>query len=158
VIEPALLLLDEPLSNLDAKLREELRDEIRDIQRRLGITALFVTHDQSEALTLSDRIAVMNAGRVEQLGTPAEIYESPASPFVAPSIGGCKRSAGPAAEGGRLLCAGFILATARAPPAGRAATAMIRPHRIRLHAPGGGTGNLLHGRVEKVVFAGDVIQ
>ena len=87
VIRPALLLLDEPLSNLDLKLREEMRIEIAALQRRLGITTVFVTHDQGEALVMSDRIAVMNAGRIEQVGTPADIYERPATRFVAEFIG-----------------------------------------------------------------------
>jgi len=86
-IEPRLLLMDEPLSNLDAKLRVEMRDEIRRVQRALGITTLYVTHDQEEALALSDRIAVMNAGRLEQIGEPLQIYRSPATPFVAGFIG-----------------------------------------------------------------------
>jgi ABC-type Fe3+/spermidine/putrescine transport system ATPase subunit len=87
VIRPALLLLDEPLSNLDLKLREEMRTEISALQRRLGIATVFVTHDQEEALTMSDRIAVMRAGRIEQLGTAKEIYERPANSFVASFIG-----------------------------------------------------------------------
>ena len=87
VINPTVLLLDEPLSNLDLKLREEMRVEIVAIQRRLGITTVFVTHDQGEALVMSDRIAVMNAGRIEQIGDPAEIYERPATRFVAEFIG-----------------------------------------------------------------------
>ncbi len=87
VIRPTVLLLDEPLSNLDLKLREEMRVEIAGLQRRLGITTLFVTHDQGEALVMSDRIAVMNAGRIEQVGRPAEIYERPATRFVAEFIG-----------------------------------------------------------------------
>jgi len=86
VIHPAVLLLDEPLSNLDLKLREEMRVEIAGLQRRLGITTVFVTHDQGEALVMSDRIAVMNAGRIEQVGAPAEIYERPATRFVAEFI------------------------------------------------------------------------
>jgi len=87
VYEPDLLLLDEPFSNLDAKLRNQMRIEVRLLQRRLGITVLFVTHDQIEALTLSDRIAVMNAGRIEQIGTPAELYDRPASAFVRDFLG-----------------------------------------------------------------------
>ena len=87
VIRPAVLLLDEPLSNLDLKLREEMRVEIAGLQRRLGITTVFVTHDQGEALVMSDRVAVMNAGRIEQIGAPADIYERPASRFVAEFIG-----------------------------------------------------------------------
>jgi len=87
VIHPTVLLLDEPLSNLDLKLREEMRVEIAGLQRRLGITTVFVTHDQGEALVMSDRIAVMNAGRIEQVGSPSEIYERPATRFVAEFIG-----------------------------------------------------------------------
>jgi ABC-type Fe3+/spermidine/putrescine transport system ATPase subunit len=87
VIHPTVLLLDEPLSNLDLKLREEMRVEIAGLQRRLGITTVFVTHDQGEALVMSDRIAVMNAGRIEQVGAPSEIYERPATRFVAEFIG-----------------------------------------------------------------------
>ncbi|NJE85788.1 ABC transporter ATP-binding protein [Thermococcus sp. CX2] len=87
VVEPKILLLDEPLSNLDAKLRLEMRSEIRRIQRELGITVLYVTHDQEEAMAISDRIAVMNVGTVEQVGTPKEIYESPRTEFVASFMG-----------------------------------------------------------------------
>ncbi len=87
VIEPEVLLLDEPLSNLDAKLRIEMRGEIRQLQRKLSITALYVTHDQEEALAISDRIAVMRAGRLEQIAAPAEIYRRPASSFVAEFMG-----------------------------------------------------------------------
>lgn len=87
VIEPEILLLDEPLSNLDAKLREETRDEIRMLQQRLGITTIYVTHDQEEALTLSDRIAVMHDGACLQVGTPEDVYRKPATPFVASFVG-----------------------------------------------------------------------
>ncbi len=87
VIKPQILLLDEPLSNLDAKLREEMRVELRQVQRRVGITTVFVTHDQEEALSMSDRIAVMNRGRIIQYGTPLDIYERPAHSFVAGFIG-----------------------------------------------------------------------
>src|SRR5438552_17601790 len=87
VIEPQVLLLDEPLSNLDAKLREQLRVELRILQRRLGMTFVYVTHDQDEALSLSDWIAVMNAGKVEQAGTPWEIYYQPRTAFLADFVG-----------------------------------------------------------------------
>lgn len=87
VFQPELLLLDEPLSNLDAKLREHMRFELRIMQRELGLTALYVTHDQEEALTLSDRLVVMNGGRIEQIGSPEDIYERPATRFVAEFIG-----------------------------------------------------------------------
>ncbi len=86
-LSPQVLLLDEPLSALDRKLREEMQFELKSLQRRVGITFLLVTHDQEEALAMSDRVAVMNAGRVEQVGTPAEVYESPATPFVASFLG-----------------------------------------------------------------------
>src|SRR5512132_3497553 len=94
VMEPALLLLDEPLSNLDAKLRERMRFELKRLQRELGITTVYVTHDQSEALALSHSIAVMNAGRIEQLGTPREVYERPRNQFVADFIGSTNFVAG----------------------------------------------------------------
>ncbi|TFD21786.1 ABC transporter ATP-binding protein [Cryobacterium sp. TMS1-13-1] len=87
VVQPKVLLLDEPLGALDLKLREQMQVELKELQRNLGITFIFVTHDQQEALTLSDRIAVFNEGRIEQLGTPAEIYERPSSPFVAAFVG-----------------------------------------------------------------------
>ncbi len=87
VMEPEVLLLDEPLSNLDAKLREEMRFEIKEIQRKVGITVIYVTHDQAEAMAMSDRIAVMNKGRIVQVGTPTEIYRRPANSFVAGFIG-----------------------------------------------------------------------
>jgi ABC-type Fe3+/spermidine/putrescine transport system ATPase subunit len=87
VYEPKLLLLDEPLSNLDAKLRERMRDELRALQRRLGIAVLFVTHDQAEAMVLSDRIAVLESGRIEQIGTPMTLYERPGTPFVRDFLG-----------------------------------------------------------------------
>ena len=87
VYEPEILLLDEPLSNLDAKLREQMRVEIRTLQKRLGLTVLYVTHDQAEAMTLSDRIAVVHRGRFEQVGTPEEVYEMPQTEFAAGVFG-----------------------------------------------------------------------
>ena len=86
-MEPKIILFDEPLSNLDARLRLRMREEIRSLQQRLSLTAIFVTHDQSEALTMSDTIVVMSAGRIEQVGTPAEIYHRPANRFVAGFLG-----------------------------------------------------------------------
>ena len=86
-MEPKVLLMDEPLSNLDAKLREQMRTEIRRIQQRLGITSVYVTHDQIEAMTLSDQIVVMNQGKIEQIGSPAEVYRRPRTRFVADFIG-----------------------------------------------------------------------
>src|SRR5262249_59724234 len=102
VDEPGVLLLDEPLAALDRKLREEMRAELREIQRSIGITTIFVTHDQAEALGLSDRIAVMHAGRIEQLGAPREIYERPATRFVAEFIGASTVLRGRAVAADRL--------------------------------------------------------
>ncbi|MDR6689653.1 putative spermidine/putrescine transport system ATP-binding protein [Microbacterium sp. 1154] len=102
VQEPEVLLLDEPLSNLDAKLRVKVREEIRDLQQRLGITTVVVTHDQEEALSISDRVAVMNAGRVEQFSAPGELYQRPATEFVATFIGSLNRVEG-GFDGTRLV-------------------------------------------------------
>jgi putative spermidine/putrescine transport system ATP-binding protein len=155
VIEPAVLLLDEPLSNLDAKLREELRDEIRDIQRRLGITAVFVTHDQAEALTLSDQVVVMNAGRIEQVGTPREVYETPATPFVEALV----EASGP---DGAVLSAGALrFRSASTLPAGARTVAMIRPHRIRVVGQGASPSqgvNAVEARIRRVTFAGELVE
>jgi putative spermidine/putrescine transport system ATP-binding protein len=141
VVEPKVLLLDEPLGALDLKLREQMQVELKELQRSLGITFIFVTHDQEEALTLSDRIAVFNAGKIEQLGTPAEIYESPASPFVASFVG--TSNIFDAAEAQRLL--------------GVAGLTSIRPEKIALAAPGAadlrGTVSL-PGTIAEVIYLG----
>ena len=100
-IEPRVLLLDEPLSALDAKVRVQLREEIRRIQLELGITTLYVTHDQEEALSVSDHVAVMYGGRIEQMGSPAEMYSAPATPFVAEFIGTMNRLEGTVVDGRR---------------------------------------------------------
>ncbi|MGH7080611.1 MAG: ABC transporter ATP-binding protein [Stellaceae bacterium] len=164
VIEPSVLLLDEPLSNLDAKLREGLRDEIRDIQRRLGITAIFVTHDQVEALTMSDRVAIMYGGRVEQVGSPREIYEYPATPFVAGFIGRTNRIPATVetatADHSTLVAAGQRFNVPKRLPQGARVTAMIRPHRMRisespeLARPG---LNGLKASIIRITFAGEAI-
>ena len=158
VIEPSILLLDEPLSNLDANLREEMRNEIRDIQQRLGITAVFVTHDQTEALAICDRIAVMRAGVLEQLGTPFEIYERPANEFVAGFVGRVNRAAGQRGADGRLLLGDVVLQGTGHAGAGPV-TIMIRPHRIRLtDAPPEGEGwNSATGTVTRRTFVGDLL-
>lgn len=108
VQEPDILLLDEPLSNLDAKLRVKVREDIRELQRRLGITTLIVTHDQDEALSISDRIAVMNEGRIEQFSTPQALYDEPATEFVANFIGSLNRYEGDF-DGGKLVIGGNIV-------------------------------------------------
>jgi putative spermidine/putrescine transport system ATP-binding protein len=162
VVRPAVLLLDEPLSNLDAKLREDLRDEIRAIQERLHITTLFVTHDQAEALTMSDRVVVLSAGHIEQVGTPVEIYDQPASPFVATFIGRVNRVDATVtasdATGCTVTAPGLRGRGLRSLPAGARVQAMIRPQRITL-LPGHAEGeNRLAGTVRRVVFAGDIVQ
>src|SRR6185437_5639962 len=100
-VRPRVLLLDEPLSALDAKVREQLRDEIRRIQLELGVTTVFVTHDQEEALSMADRVGVMRAGQLEQCDTPATLYDRPATPFVAEFVGTMNRLDGVAEAGGQ---------------------------------------------------------
>ena len=155
VIEPAILLLDEPLSNLDAKLRDEMRAEITDIQRRLGITTVFVTHDQAEALAMCDRIAVMEQGRIAQLGTPYDIYEHPACEFVADFVGRSNRIPAQAGPDGIAL-GGHILKTP-SPTAPGPVTVMIRPHRIELAPPAGPDWNSVSGTVTRVTYVGDLL-
>jgi putative spermidine/putrescine transport system ATP-binding protein len=140
VLEPRILLLDEPLSNLDAQLRIHMRSELTAIQRRVGITTVFVTHDQEEAMSIADRIAVMNAGVLEQMDTPREIYARPATLFVATFIGTMNRL--DASVGGdSFLCAGPFLvplpASLAAVPTGSLA-AGIRPEDLELESSGGG--------------------
>lgn len=142
VIEPSLLLLDEPLSNLDAKLREELRDELKRLHHEIGVTTIFVTHDQEEALSLSDRIVVLNHGFVEQIGTPLEIYNEPASEFVHTFIGKTNRLEGEVVEvnGDRLTVRtneGLLIHAAKqtrhfAP--NQKVIAFVRPEKIQLSA------------------------
>ncbi|MBM4434136.1 MAG: ABC transporter ATP-binding protein [Chloroflexi bacterium] len=143
ILEPALLLFDEPLSNLDAKLREQMRFEIRALQQRLGITAVYVTHDQAEAMTLSDRIAVMRSGRIEQLGGPREIYEAPATRFVADFIGRATFLPGKVAEaandrvGVELLGRMMRMPVAGALAVGDAAQVMVRSEAVEISEDAG---------------------
>jgi len=155
VYEPRVLLLDEPLAALDKKLREEMRAELREIQRSVGITTIFVTHDQGEALGLSDRIAVMHAGRIEQLGTPREIYERPATRFVADFIGASTVLRGRAAGADRLALPGgglLRIETGVAFQPGEEIELAIRPERIRLAE--GAEENVVEGRIAGVVYQG----
>jgi putative spermidine/putrescine transport system ATP-binding protein len=141
VIAPPLLLLDEPLSNLDAKLREQMQDELRAIQRKLGTTTVMVTHDQAEALAISDRVVLLNQGRIARIDTPHAVYEDPQDSFAAHFIGQTNLIAGQVElrPGGAVLCAkGCCVAL----PAGLAsagpATFSLRPERIRLTEAGTG--------------------
>jgi putative spermidine/putrescine transport system ATP-binding protein len=160
-IEPQVLLLDEPLSALDAKLREELRTEMRLIQRRAGTTSVFVTHDQAEALAMADLVAVMNAGRIEQLATPVTVFERPATAFVARFVG---RSACFRAEmrDGAAHVQGAVLRGDNLPSRGEAEI-FVRPHRIRLLAPDtpeddAGEDNVLQGVITALDYTGEVMQ
>jgi ABC-type Fe3+/spermidine/putrescine transport system ATPase subunit len=154
VYRPRVLLLDEPLAALDKKLREGMRDELRAIQRSVGITTVFVTHDQAEALGLSDRIAVMNHGHIEQLGVPREIYERPASRFVADFIGASTVLRGRAVAGDRVAVGAGTLHVVggRGLPAGADVELAIRPERVRLAAGPG--DNVLDARIDGLVYQG----
>ncbi|MBN9440748.1 ABC transporter ATP-binding protein [Bosea sp. (in: a-proteobacteria)] len=156
VMHPDLLLFDEPLSNLDAKLRVQVRSELRRLQRRLGTTALFVTHDQDEAMSLSDRIAVMKSGRIEQIGPPEEIYARPATLFVAQFVG--RVNALPAtitsAANGQAQIETLGMAARvplPAPDLPKEVLALVRPEAVTLQQPGQG----LAGKVEEVEYLGD---
>jgi iron(III) transport system ATP-binding protein len=164
VKEPRVLLLDEPLSNLDAKLREETRIEMRELVKRLGITTLYVTHDQLEALTMSDVIAVMDGGRIVQQGTPLEIYTAPYNRFVASFIGlsnfleGRVKTPGHTGEvdtpSGVLRC---LLPEGAA--AGDEVTVVIRPEDVTLNdGAAGANENTLEGKIEAIVFMGDALE
>jgi len=154
---PGLLLLDEPLSALDALERVRLRGEIRALQQRLGVTTILVTHDQEEALSMADRIVVMNRGHIEQVGTPREIYETPATPFAADFIGKINVLSAVAEGAGRCRVGAVSFAIARTDiPAGTATKLYLRPEDIGVHpdgvAPAG--ANALGAKITKVEFLG----
>jgi spermidine/putrescine transport system ATP-binding protein len=164
ILNPAVLLLDEPLGALDAKLRKALELELKALQEEIGITFIYVTHDQEEALTMSDRLAVMSNGRIEQIGTPSEVYEEPATAYVADFLGVSNlmdaRGEGTDTSGrARLRIGEFHLL------AGRGETdllgdvkATIRPERIRLEAHGSSGENRVPGMIERVVYVGSTLQ
>ena len=163
VTEPTVLLLDEPLSNLDLKLREAMRLELKALQHRLGLTTIYVTHDQSEALVMSDRIVVMNRGRAEQVGSPLDIYERPATSFVADFIGTMNTlPATPAGErDGRLelRTPGGLLLRLPAQPVkiGRLLVA-VRPEKCRVTADAPAGDNVIRAQVTEAVYLGTTIR
>jgi len=156
VVKPETLLLDEPLSNLDANLREEMRFELRRLHDQYRYTTVYVTHDQVEAVTAADRIVVMREGRIEQSGTPSEIYEQPTTEFVAHFIGGTNILKGTHVGGNVVRCAGFIMRCGQG-DAGKLETAIsIRPNEIRLSEQSAQDdgANRVRGRIEHQVYLG----
>jgi len=141
-IEPAVLLLDEPLSALDAKVRVQLRDEIKRIQSSVGTTTLFVTHDQEEALAVADRVGVMRAGKLEQLASPADVYQKPASAFVADFVGLSNRLPG-SVDGASISVLGTTLPLVSPGAANGDATALVRPEAVSVEADPEGAGRVL---------------
>lgn len=167
VMQPKVLLFDEPLSNLDAKLRERMRLELRQMQRRLGITSLYVTHDQSEAMTLSDRVLVMNNGMIEQIATPEEIYRHPASVFVADFIGRANfLPADVLSKGEGVVTANVLHQQVTVPAHDSVADAdevvvLLRPESLRLSPLAPGSEEAISGttvRVLATVFYGDHVE
>ena len=165
VLNPAVLLLDEPLGALDAKLRRSLKVELKALQERVGITFIYVTHDQEEALTMSDRIAVMNAGQIAQIGTPQEVYESPSDAYVADFLGAANLLQIVVAErvrGGAssLKLGDTVLTTSNEVPAepGAAGQAVIRPERVRVEEHGSAGANRVPALVDRVVYLGAATQ
>jgi putative spermidine/putrescine transport system ATP-binding protein len=161
-LEPDLFLLDEPLSALDAKLREEMQVEFKLLQQRLGITTILVTHDQREAMTMADRVVVLNDGEVQQVGTPLEIYRRPANAFVADFIGTSNLIDCQVADRGHVRANGHTLAVAELPAGlqpGDPARVSVRPEDVRVHAGGGDGGGGLTGTLAgTVAFIRDVGQ
>ena len=156
VVEPEILLLDEPLSNLDANLREEMRFEIRRLHDQSGITMVYVTHDQAEAMVTADRIAVMNAGRIEQVASPYDVYERPTTEFVASFIGRTNALAGQLATSGIVQTAAGALEGADDTGAVAGEVALcIRPHHVLLTRPEGRRCNQVRGRVARSAYLGD---
>jgi putative spermidine/putrescine transport system ATP-binding protein len=153
-IEPRVLLLDEPLSALDALVRLQLREEIRRLQTQLGITTLYVTHDQEEALSISDRVAVLTEGRIEQIGAPADIYNEPKTPFVAEFIGTMNRLEATVTDDGEVDFRGTRLRVdnARGHSSGQRVLVLVRPETLAVEQSDNGGG--LGGTVVAHIFLG----
>ena len=164
MLKPAVLLLDEPLGALDAKLRRSLKVELKALQEQVGITFLYVTHDQEEALTMSDRLAVMNAGRIVQIGGPRDVYEEPHDTYVADFLGVSNLMEVDVVERGpgqrchiRVGEAALVAERGEVDGLGRA-HAVIRPERVRIEAYGSPGGNRVPAMVERLVFLGAATQ
>jgi spermidine/putrescine transport system ATP-binding protein len=159
VLNPAVLLLDEPLGALDAKLRKVLQIELKALQETVGITFLYVTHDQEEALTMSDRLAVMSNGQIQQVGSPAEVYEEPSTAYVADFLGVSNLMPALGDGGGRVRLGDFLFTAARGEyEALGPIRIVIRPERVRLEDQETSGDNRIPGMVERVLYVGSVIQ
>ncbi|CAN1570174.1 PotA ABC-type spermidine/putrescine transport systems, ATPase components [Rhabdaerophilaceae bacterium] len=157
VFRPDILLLDEPLSNLDAKLRQDVRVEIRELQRSLGLTTVMVTHDQEEALTMADRLVVMNEGRIRQIGSQQDLYDRPADRFVADFVGRSTFVEGMIEEPGRFVSRGGLVIACQGARRGAAALA-LRPERLSILAAGrSDMDTIVEGRVEFLSYLGAAI-
>jgi spermidine/putrescine transport system ATP-binding protein len=163
ILNPAVLLLDEPLGALDAKLRKALQIELKAIQEEVGITFVYVTHDQEEALTMSDRLAVMSNGQIEQVGQPKEVYEEPATAYVADFLGVSNlmdaTAYGPAEGGCRVRFGDFELIAGQGEPDAHGVVRLsIRPERVDLEEAGTAGANRIPGMVERLVYVGSTMQ
>ena len=164
ILNPSVLLLDEPLGALDAKLRKTLQVELKALQEQVGVTFVYVTHDQEEALTMADRLAVMSEGRVEQVGTPREVYEEPASAYVADFLGVSNlldaEALGEASDGRCKVRIGDLeMLASHGHTASRGSIkVVVRPERVRVEAPRKTGENRLPGKIERVVYAGAISQ
>jgi len=159
VLHPSVLLLDEPLGALDAKLRKALQIELKALQERVGITFLYVTHDQEEALTMSDRLAVMSHGRIQQVGSPAEVYEEPSTAYVADFLGVSNLMQAQGIGEGKVRLGDFQFMAARGNFRARGPIRIvIRPERVHLEDQGSSGNNRIPGMVERVLYVGSVIQ
>ncbi len=157
VTKPRVLLLDEPLSALDRRLRQEMQVELRRIQRDSGLTTIFVTHDQEEALTLSDRVAILDGGRIVESGEPAVLYERPRTRFAAAFLGDANIFSGPVRDGGIAAAGTLLRTTDPLPPEGTPATVAVRPEKMVLlpvGAPPPPEGNRFPATVRETIYAG----
>src|SRR5918996_1301230 len=164
ILNPSVLLLDEPLGALDAKLRKALQIELKALQEQVGVTFVYVTHDQEEALTMADRLAVMNEGRIEQVGSPREVYEEPATAYVADFLGVSNlldaQATGTDSDGRCRVRVGDqeLFASCGHTSARGTVKVVVRPERVRVEAPRETSENRLPGKVERVVYAGAISQ